>query len=1281
MHWNIVMIGDHFSVGVVGARLPLPVLYLLTTSCARIGFLRMSFWSSIKKTCHEGDLMRTRWLGVVLFLFAVLGTLAPSAAAQALSFAQLNGTVLDPGGRAVVSAQVVVRDPDTGQSFQATTNTTGFYIVPNLPPGKYELTVAASGFAKFQETGITLTVGQVQTANVNLKVAAASETVTVTTEAPLIEPTKTEISQVVETEQIESLPISSRVFTDFALLTPGVASSRTSLGTTFTEFEVTQISFGGMRSFSNEITVDGADFVNSASGIQRATPPQESVQEFRVVNNSFGAEYGRAVGGIVNIVTKSGTNNLHGSLYEFFQNSAFDARSPLQPPPLPHAVRQNQFGASLGGPIVKDKTFFYANYEGERSAKSPVYPPDLVNNIQLIDQAKAVMGIAPEGCLGSVSTCLPNFAGNVLNITQPQAFGFLQGFLKTANDDFGFARIDHQLTTNNRLALRYNVEDSRSTNELVGQTLDGGGVGVPSGGRDLFIRDQAIVATVNSSLKSNLVNTVLAQYARRHYNFPGATGQPDFSILNDLEVGHNFGTNDRLYETRVELSESISWVKGNHLAKFGVDGNWLTSLENFPGFMPVRMLIPSTGANPTSCLWDFAEYFNTTVGGNYPIPANILSLANPGCPVTGDDGVVFMYAGTSLPTAGNACSGDSSGPTPCVPTVTTANPLNGAGFPNSTWADAYQPSLFNGYSRNINHGYWGGYAQDQWKLSPKLTVNYGLRWDYETGLAEFVNKQYNEFQPRLGFAYAPNSSTVVRAGFGIFFDRQNLTFFFVPNTQKIVAGYQCDNQAPSGIAAICAANHILPQAFPNIMSNLGQAGQGYQLLADPPNDGPPGSPCAFVPEAPCLAAKIIQTGAYNTAFPTVEMAGTCTTTGACGIGQGGMDHDSRAPYAEQGSFEIDHQLGRGFALQLSYLFVEAHKLVRGNNLNVPCPAGTTKSGPPTDPTVLFPGGPPEWVPGWLNANGSLSPCTGTPTLGTGAIAGLGPFFGGAAGSGLRTLSSGLEDYNNDVSNAIYHGGTLTVLERAKHFNLTANYTYSHTIDNGNFTTFINLPPNQFDYAAERSNSNQDVRHRLVANFTAVAPQNGPWRNFELSNIVTLQSGRPFTIFYGSNSLNDVAGGSTDRVGGSQYVPGSCPDVQDCQTMIDRNTYIGDPYYNWDLRVTRALHINDRLTANLAFDAFNLLNRANYDEVTSVYGSPVFCGGVPQHYNDAMTLAIHQASASVTCPNSGISVPGGSVAPTPIGTSLFIPTTPDSNFGVPRTAFTPRQLQFSVRFTF
>ena len=350
--------------------------------------------------------MKARTTIVTMVIFALLfAGVYPAFAQVGATGATLIGTVKDASGGAVVKATVTLRDTGTNRAYTATTNESGLYILASVPPGTYDLTAEASGFSKFTETGIVLTVGQTANADVSLKVASGEQNVVVTTETPVIETTKTEISQVVQPQQIQSLPISGRLFTDFALLTPGVATSRTSLGTTFTDFETTQISFGGMRSFSNEIMVDGADFVSMHTGVQRVTPPQESVQEFRVVNNSFGSEYGRAAGGIVNIVTKGGTNNLHGSVYEYFQNSATDARGLLQPAPLPHELRQNSFGGTLGGPIQKDKTFFFVNYEGKRRAESPTYPPDLVNNLQLIDDAKAVMGLAPEGCSTGLSAC------------------------------------------------------------------------------------------------------------------------------------------------------------------------------------------------------------------------------------------------------------------------------------------------------------------------------------------------------------------------------------------------------------------------------------------------------------------------------------------------------------------------------------------------------------------------------------------------------------------------------------------------------------------------------------------------------------------------------------------------------------------------------------------------------------------------------------------------------------------------------------------------------------
>jgi outer membrane receptor protein involved in Fe transport len=1232
----------------------------------------------------RGWLMRGRSAAVVFLAIAIFLACSSSVFAQGgAASAQLNGTVTDASGGSVAGATISARNTDTNITYPATSNDRGYYVIPNLPPGNYELDVSYSGFSNYKQTGIVLTVGQVGTANVALEVASQGERVVVTTEAPTIEPTKTEISQVVNTQQIASLPISGRLFTDFALLTPGVATSRTSLGTTFTEYEATQISFGGMRSFSNEITVDGADFVNTASGVQRATPPQESVQEFRVVNNSFGAESGRALGGIVNIVTKSGTNDLHGSIYEYLQNNAANSRNLLQKPEpdlqsvlLPNTLRQNQFGGTLGGPISKDKTFFFMNYEGKRRAESPLYPPDLVNNLTTIDEAKALMGLAPEGCSTGLASCT----------LSDQAY--LNKFLKTSDNDYGFARLDHQINANNRLAIRYNVEDSRNSGELVGQTLDGGGIGVPSGGRDLFIRDQSIVGTVDSVLKPNLINSALVQYARRHYNFPGVTGQPDFSILNDLELGHNFGTNDRLYESRIQFADSVSWVKGNHVAKFGFDGNYLWSLVNFPGFMPVRMLVPGV-----SCLSDLAEFYAATYTPAVVIPGAV-SASAAGCAVPQDNGVVFTYAGIEVPASPNFTAG------PPLVTSSSASSLN-----TSTWANAFPPPLFNTFSKQINHGYWGLFAQDQWRITPKLTLNLGLRWDYESGLAEFVNPDYAGWQPRVGLAWSPDSKTVIRAGFGMFDDRYNLTFFFVPNTQKVVPGLGC-NPPVAGCAG------IIPQVLP--MTNAGQANQGYQIFGFPAAAGAAG-----------YAASVINTGGY-TAGPehqtdVISLTGTCDTTFACGVGAGGMDHKlSKIPYAEQASLEVDHQFGGGFALNAGYLFVGAHRLVRGNNINVPCPIGTTDPSQDAGKTTLIGGDsakadPGSWplappglfadaVPGLLNPNGSFSKCaSGTPVLGTGALAGLGPWFGGAGpASGLQSMSYGLLDYNNGVANAAYHGGTLTAIERIKNFNLTANYTYSHTIDNGNFTTFINLPPNQFDYKSERANSNQDARHRLVTNFTATGPESTFARHFTLSSIITLQSGRPFTIFYGANTLNDVAGGATDRVGGSSAVKGSCASTATCATMIGRNTYIGDPLYAWDLHLARYFQLRESLRLELSVDAFNLLNRSNVDEVTSVYGSPVFCGSpaaIPRHYRDTISRAIQAGTGSTACPvGDGAAIPtvgsfasnpitnqyGESCATLPLAPSsacTFIPAEPSDTFGLPRTMLNPRQFQFAAKFSF
>jgi hypothetical protein len=1117
--------------------------------------------------------MKLRFLLTVsLAVLLMILCSAPSAFAQAsIGFAQLNGNVTDESGRAVVKAAITLTELNTNKRSSAATNDTGYYVVPNLFPGKYELTVEASGLGKYLQTGILLLVGQTATIDVTMKVATVHETVQVTAEAPPVEPTRTDISQVIDTKEIQQLPTNGRQFVDFALLTPGVATGRTSIQSTFTEPEVTRISFGGMRDLSNAVTVNGADYINESTGSQRATPSQEAVAEFRVLNNSFGAEYGRALGGIVNVITKSGSNTFHGSVYGYLSNNAWNAMSELTLPQF-DAYRRGQFGGTLGGPIKKDKTFFFMNYEGERFAQSPTYPTTLVTNLASINAAKVAMGIAPEN----------------LNV------------LKTINSDNGFIRLDHEFNANNRLTLHYGIVDARDLNVLVGDTLDGGGLGAPSSGHNTFLRDQSLVGTVNTLLTPNLTNTALVQYARRHYNFPGVTGEPNLDIPNTLLFGHNFGTFDAIDETRVQFTDSLAWIKGNHYFRFGGDLNYVNNFVIWPGFTPMRIIVP--GIN---CLLDFARFVNQTA----VLPEN---PANGPCPTSNPP---FFPPTDVGPNPNDGLNG--------VPIVFWGAPVgSGPIVPGSlpppiptTWQNAYvNPQDYYVY---LNHSYIGFYAQDQWRLTSKLTMNYGLRWDFEGGLSGIIKPDYGGWQPRIGFAYSPTKHTVIRAGFGIFDDHYNMTFFFVTHPQRDVV---IPNFTMPGLRdGNASATWVLNQ--------LGVDGLGLPYPGPTPYN--PGN-APTVPFPSVAAARLVTTGQnppnFNTgpgpgqdpAFP----AGTFVTNSG-----GGIDRTFKIAYSEQASLQIDQEIGKGLVISAGYLFLRAHHQIRPQNLNV-CPnAGTITPATICPPASAVPGPP---------------------------ITPFGPFPGGTLADGKQGFfgqqfqNAGLMYFLDSTGNAAYDGGTISVSDRwGQYLRFAANYTWSHTRDDGTFTTFVSTPQNEYNRGLERADSVQDVRQRFVANFTADAPQQSWIRNFQFNGIVTLQTPRPFTIFVG-NDVNGDTNPVTDRVGNSP-----------------RNSYRGDDFYAVDLRLSRLIHLNERLGLLLAVDAFNVFNRANVNEVTSVYGGGTidFCGATPKRFHDAASVAIQQGL--VTC-NGAIN--GGAPAPNPL-------------FGTPRTMFNPRQLQFSAKFTF
>jgi Carboxypeptidase regulatory-like domain/TonB dependent receptor len=1104
--------------------------------------------------------MRLRLTLTLSITVVIAANLTPCAFGQAaISFAQLNGTVLDTSGRTVVKAEVNLREQGTNRSYSAVSNVAGYYVMPNLPPGRYDLTVAYSGFAKYTQTGLVLTVGQIATVDVTLKVAAAGEVVTVTTEVPPIEPSRTEISQVIDTQQIQNLPISGRLFTDFALLTPGVATGRTSLQSTFTDPTVTRISFGGQRDLNNAVTVDGADNINTATGSQRATPSQEAVSEFRVVNNSFGAEYGRGLGGIVNIVTKSGTNELHGSIYDYFQNNATNARSLLQPAPLADTLRQNQFGATLGGPIKKDRTFFFLNYEGQRRAQAPTYPtllfapaanqflfpgavdpfPASFTTLQAINAVKTSFNIATEN----------------LNV------------LKTADVDNGFVKVDHQLNTKNRLSARYSIQDATNLNMLVGETLDGGGLGMPSSGRDGLLRDQALVGTWTSTFKPDLVNSVLVQWARRNYGFPGVTGQPNLDVPNLLLLGHNFGAFDRYNESRVQLSDTLSWVKGKHYANFGFDTNYIRNFVIWPGFTPSRDIFPS--------LADLLASGKSNWGSRTPCPPPLNAILPsppfpPNTPVFPAPCIAAFFWGAPIGTGPI----DPNQPSPPVPT---------------TWENAYLPSLAPDFFVHLNHSYWGFFAQDQWRVTPKLTLNYGMRYDFETGLGDLVNPYHRNIAPRVGLAYSPNSKTVIRAGYGMFYDRYTLTFFFVSDPQRapVITGLPTSINQTTGTWLLNSLFIPTPCFLPGCP------------VVPPGSPAPPGT-VPVVP-SPSLVAQSFENLINSGSFPNNFL-----------FAQGGsvVDRNQRNPYTEQASLSIDRQIGKSLTVSAGYLFVAGHHLVRPIDLNV-APHVARETGTNKD----------------IYAFAINDPNTPAPP-------------GGSNGT------NGIFYFTDSTGNSVYHGMTLQATENVgKYFRLHANYTFSRALDDGTYLVFVDTPQSNDQRFLERALSNQNVTHRFVTDFVVDAPEHSFLRNFQLSNIITVQSPRPFTLFVGFDANND-GNPVTDRVGTS-----------------GRNTYRGDNLRSWDLRVSRVIHFSERYQLQLMADVFNLLNRPNVDEVYSVYGTYDFCGGlVPHHYKDAVSFMAQSGAQFGTCP------PGG-------------PPAPNALFGTPRTTLNPRQFQFAAKLSF
>ena len=927
-----------------------------------------------------------------LLFFFVFTLCAASALAQAVN-STLSGRVVDTSGASIPKASVSVSNAATGLIRTAQTSDAGEYTIPALPPGDYAVHIESTGFGK-QIKDISLQIGQVASLDFVLR-PGVEEKVEVAAASELVEPTRTEVSSVITKRQIVDLPVNGREFINFALLSPAVTIGDTTSGSTDVIVEpVTKLSFAGQNIHFNFIAVDGADDVSTASGIQRGTPPQESVQEFRVINTDYSAEFGRAVGGIVNIITRSGTNAFHGTLYEYFRNNKLDAINLLQANGA-HTLRQNQFGAALGGPIKHDKTFFYANYEGQRRGESPFYNSAVLSNIAAINRVKTtVYGLPAEPGLGSV--------------------------LRTNDSDNGFLRVDHNLTNTENLFVRYFINDGR----LLNQSPLNDGFDLPSSFKNNFYRDQSLTGTLASVFNPKLVNDLRVQYARRSFDFPTVTTQPHLELSNTFATGVNRGNPDFYRESRFELVDNVTITRAKHTISFGGDYNFVRTLESFPLF--------------------------------YPFEA--------------DFGSLDAFLGQ------NAFA--KTGPAPFVIFFERFNAASNFTEPSIN-TSIYQGSTFSSAIRNhasgtLDHTYDGVYIQDKWRATNRLTLNAGLRWEWETWPSGVLDTQWKNFDPRVGLAYGIGTrhNIVLRAGAGLFHGTlpSPLLACQRPSCGGTLGKYPGRPQENS----LNATTRLFAFA----------SGPGITSFA---------------------LNQLLTTGTYPDAvpFPNICFPGE-TTLSQCGFfGDATVvrfDQRSKTPYGIQTSVALEFEPFTDTTVSISGLHVRGVHLGSFYNVNQPRPSGVQ---------MLHDS---QGRVGPKNCYFASPGCTGNP---------------GTADPRWAIFFEATSRWDSQ-----YDGLLINLNKRLSHyFTAGLSYTFSKSIDDGPNPSFVLVPQDSNNLRAERALSSDDVRNRLVINGTVATPKtwNPITRDFLVGIIATIQSPQRFTKFAGFDANGDVFG-NNDRVG-------------------------------------------------------------------------------------------------------------------------------------------------------
>jgi len=1106
-------------------------------------------------------------------LFVALFCLFPSTLLLAQSTGgRILGRVADPSGAVLKDVKVTLVNESTAVSRSVSTNESGDYVFVEVAPGNYYTEYELTGFKKNIRHGITVDVNQVVTLNMVLQVGAAQEVVDVTSEAPLVDTTSTQLGAVVNNRSVNELPLNARDTYQFLQLQPGVQSQLGGNGDLFYGSDKAgAVSVNGGRGRSNNFSVNGGDANDQFVNLPTVQPTPDAIDEFRVLTNTFDAEYGRNSGAVVNVVTKSGTNAFHGNLYEYFRNKALNARGFFDT--TKPQFNQNQFGGTFGGPIKKDRTFFFVSYEGRRirqgkSSDTVAVPSalersgdfstgstfgggfDPVNSIvgQVLDGrpgCDAALGLGAGGVQGLPvdpqtnlvdwstvfptnhipSSCMDPVAVNLMNKYVPAA-NTANGFLQTVptgsdrQDQVTF-RFDHHITDKQTFSAYYYFTDEDLFQPFA--FFQAAGANVPGFGSTIGQRYQQYNLSHTWTITNTLVNEARFTYnreAQRTFQHPQVTNLVTNSCDSSVSQFCFTGTSDSSAINALSAS-------GQGNPKFGITPNLGQNHEGVP-------FITVSGG----------FVIGNNFEGELPQVGNSFQWSDNMTWVRGDHTMKFgadvrrqRFDQTLFFDVNGSMTVDSS---------TSNAVVFDDNYPGYLLGLADSFGQGSAQVENVRSTAVYLFAQDSWKIKPNLTLNYGLRWELNTPLVD-VSQHVQTFRPGQNSTIFPCAlSAESQASLGV--NSPDCNAAGVTPTGLVVPGDKGVQPGMTQTYYNAFAPRIGIAYSPDHGKTSIHAGWGLfynpmeQLVLE-----------QFSAEPPFGGSSFFSGTFFNTPF--VSQGGFANPNPFNGIlnpprGQpvdwstfrpillfGEFQPHMRTQYSAQYNFNVQRELTRDMVLQIGYVGSQGHRLLAAHDLNPGNPqtcldlqaisvaaSDSALSCGPFFADSAFSIAPGE-IPQGMTLHmpyGSQATVTGpNPTAIN--LVGLRPFSSPNCNplSGTGCPVDGIPVFSNifaldTIANSSYNSLQASLEKRFSHgLQFQAAYTFSKSLD---WTSSFEETLNPFNFASNNSLSLFDSRHRFVLSYYWDLPipkqsgfMNKLVNDWSVSGITTFQSGFPIRL--------------------------------------------------------------------------------------------------------------------------------------------------------------------------